>query len=139
MGKYEPLTTFLKKQGRAEVRMTFSEIERLIRSKLPASAKEHRAWWSNNPLNSVITKAWLEAGYRTEEVDMAGRTLVFRKSQKPSGRKTPDFWPKDKPDDPLFSWMKGTITIAPGVDLTEPADPDWGDLAWGPAQEADRQ
>ena len=25
---------------------------------------------------------------------------------------------------PLFGWMKGTITFAPDLDLTEPADPD---------------
>jgi len=37
---------------------------------------------------------------------------------------------------PLFTWMKGTVTIAPGVDLTEPADPDWGDLAWGRGEKA---
>ena len=29
---------------------------------------------------------------------------------------------------PLFGFMKGTITIAPGVDLTEPAFPEWADL-----------
>ncbi len=28
----------------------------------------------------------------------------------------------------LFGWMKGTITVAPDVDLTEPTDPDWADL-----------
>ena len=27
---------------------------------------------------------------------------------------------------PLFGFLKGTVTIAPGVDLTEPADPYWG-------------
>ena len=27
---------------------------------------------------------------------------------------------------PLYGFMKGTVTIAPGVDLTEPADPYWG-------------
>ena len=30
---------------------------------------------------------------------------------------------------PLFGWMRGLVTIAPGVDLTEPADPDWADIA----------
>jgi hypothetical protein len=29
---------------------------------------------------------------------------------------------------PLFGSMKGTFTIAPGVDLTEPAMPEWADL-----------
>jgi hypothetical protein len=27
--------------------------------------------------------------------------------------------------------MKGTVTIPEGVDLTEPADPEWGERAWG--------
>jgi hypothetical protein len=27
---------------------------------------------------------------------------------------------------PLFGALRGTITVADGVDLTEPADPDWG-------------
>jgi hypothetical protein len=28
---------------------------------------------------------------------------------------------------PLFGWMKGTVKIAPGVDLMQPADPQWAD------------
>jgi hypothetical protein len=27
---------------------------------------------------------------------------------------------------PVFDWMKGTATIPPGFDLTEPADSEWG-------------
>jgi hypothetical protein len=30
---------------------------------------------------------------------------------------------------PLFGWMKGTVTIAPGTDLTEPTCPEWADIA----------
>jgi transcriptional regulator with XRE-family HTH domain len=29
-------------------------------------------------------------------------------------------------DDPIFGCMKGTMTIPPDLDLTAPADPDWG-------------
>jgi hypothetical protein len=29
---------------------------------------------------------------------------------------------------PLFGALKGLGTVAPGVDLTEPADPTWADL-----------
>jgi hypothetical protein len=29
---------------------------------------------------------------------------------------------------PLIGWMKGTVTIPEGVDLTEPACPEWADL-----------
>jgi hypothetical protein len=29
---------------------------------------------------------------------------------------------------PLIGWMEGTFTIPDGVDLTEPACPEWADL-----------
>ncbi|WP_082530015.1 helix-turn-helix transcriptional regulator [Rhizobium sp. Root1203] len=29
-------------------------------------------------------------------------------------------------DDPIFGCMKGTMTLLPDLDLTAPADPDWG-------------
>jgi hypothetical protein len=34
----------------------------------------------------------------------------------------------EKPGHPLFGCMKGTVTISEGVDLTEPACPEWADL-----------
>lgn len=79
MGKYEPLGQFLRQQDALYVPMRFAEIERLLGSKLPASSKEHRAWWSNNPSNNVMTRQWLDAGYETEAVDLAAEKLVFRK------------------------------------------------------------
>lgn len=32
---------------------------------------------------------------------------------------------------PLIGWLRGTVTVAEGVDLTEPADPEWGEAAHG--------
>ena len=29
---------------------------------------------------------------------------------------------------PIFGWMKGSLTVAEGVDLTEPACPEWPEL-----------
>ena len=104
--------------------MTFAEIERIVGAKLPPSARKHRPWWSNNASNSVITHAWRNAGYKTAQVDMAGETLVFEKSDDGgSGDGVPTLAKKEHP---IFGFMKGTVTIPPGVDLTEPADPDWG-------------
>ena len=60
--------------------MTFGEIERVIGAPLPPAALKHRALWSNNPSNWVMTKAWLAAGYETEKVDMEDCKLVFRKA-----------------------------------------------------------
>lgn len=130
MGKYQPLSQFLRAQATDEVPMTFEQIERVIGEKLPRSAIRHRAWWSNNPSNSVITWAWLEAGFRSEQVDMEGRKLVFRRVE---GERT---LPEARGGlasgrHPLIGWMKGTLTVAPGVDLTNPADPEWGEVAYG--------
>src|SRR5216684_1897032 len=78
MSKYAPLGDYLRKQRMSAVPMTFAQIERVIGGKLPPS-QYHRAWWSNNPWNNVMTKVWLEAGFVSEQVDIDGRKLVFRR------------------------------------------------------------
>src|ERR1700734_3125598 len=82
MGKYEPLGTFLRGQRKQEVPLTFTEIEKITGVKLPPKAQHHRAWWSNNASNNVMTKVWLEAGYESAQVDMSARKLVFRPAAK---------------------------------------------------------
>ncbi len=121
MGKYEPLGRFLKKQKRARIAMSFAEIERLIGAKLPKSSKSHRAWWSNNPSNNVMTKEWLDAGYETENVELDAEQLVFRKieqAQKSTGK-------MDRRS--IFGCMKGMVTFAPGCD---PASPAYSAAEW---------
>ena len=76
--KYEPLKTFLSESGRAEIPMTFKEIEATIGCKLPPKASGYPAWWSNNPSNNPMTRAWLDAGYKSESVDPKNRKLIFR-------------------------------------------------------------
>ncbi|MFC3325369.1 DUF7662 domain-containing protein [Mesorhizobium cantuariense] len=124
MSKYEPLNVFLRSQSRDHVPMTFTEIERVLNDKLPPS-KLHRAWWSNNPSNNVMTKEWLDAGYETESVDVGSEKLVFRRVRKQPSSSVGAGGGAPRRH-PIFGSMKGTLTILPGVDLTEPADPDWG-------------
>jgi hypothetical protein len=139
--KYEPLTEFLRRQSRALVRMSFDEIERVIGAKLPPSATHHRAWWSNNAQNNVMTKAWKDAGFESEDVDMEGRRVAFRRVRsevsRDTGTPSVDVTAKDR--HPLIGWMKGTLTISEGVDLAQPADPEWGEVAYGDRTWADRK
>ena len=139
--KYEPLTEFLRRQSHAVVRMSFDEIERVIRSKLPPSATNHRAWWSNNAQNNVMTKAWKDAGFESEDVDMKGQRVAFRRVRHEISRDmaAPSVAVTTKDRHPLLGWMKGTLTIAEGVDLTQPADLEWGDTAYGDRTWADRK
>jgi hypothetical protein len=128
MGKYDSLGAFLRSQKNASVRLTFSEVERIIGHRLPRSSR-YPAWWSNNPSNNVMTKVWLEAGFKTEQVDIEARKLIFRRkgedrtlgAQNPKSARS-----GTAKDHPLYGALKGTVRIMPGTDLTEPADPDWG-------------
>lgn len=139
--KYEPLTEFLRRQSRAVVRMSFDEIERVIGAKLPPSATRHRAWWSNNAQNNVMTRAWRDAGFESEDVDMKGRRVAFRRVRAEPSRETgaPFVDRVTEGRHPLIGWMKGTLTIAEGVDLTQPADPEWGEAANADRTWADRK
>ncbi|MGE3144026.1 MAG: hypothetical protein AB7K35_00395 [Pseudorhodoplanes sp.] len=135
MGKYAPLGDFLRRQTVSRVPMTFAEIEKIVGTKLPRS-QQYPAWWSNNPWNNVMTQVWLDAGFETESVDVEQRKLVFHRVRE---RMPSEAASKDAAGEPpLFGWMKGTVTVAPGIDLSEPADPDWGEQAWGEQVWGDR-
>ena len=124
--KYHPLEKHLANRGFSQVPMTFSNIESIIENNLPPSARKHRAWWSNNPSNSVITFAWLNAGYKTAQVDLENENLVFVRSSKPQGAPSPSDVSRRNP---IFGCMEGSVTIAKNYDLTEPAEPEWGNTA----------
>lgn len=107
--------------------MTFGEIERITGTRLPASALKHRPWWSNNPDNSVMTKVWLDAGFKSEQVDIPARKLVFRRVREPMVMGGMTQSAVEKPFHPAYGFMKGLIRIVTGTDVTQPADPDWAD------------
>ena len=134
MSKYAPLSAYLKLQQRNLVPMTFLEIEQVLGFELPPS-KRNRAWWSNNPDNSVMTKTWLDAGYKSESVDIAGERLVFRRmgeAQVPGGASAHGHLQEGGTTfgrirrHPGFGFMKGLLTIEEGFDITKPFD----DEAW---------
>ena len=127
--------------------MTFADIERVTGVKLPPKAQLHRAWWSNSPSNNVMTKVWLDAGFRSEQVDMASKKLIFKRACAPNSRQgghDPSSPPGglDEPQrgfkheattpmpkrHPMFGALKGWLIIEPGYDLTQPAMPEWADL-----------
>jgi len=117
MSKYEPLPQFLASAGGTSHRMTFAEIERILGFKLPKSAYQHEAWWSNNDTGHSHARAWLKLGWRTEAVDLRERKVTFQRSS-PSpetGLPKPDPW----------GCMAGTVMIMPGVDLTAPGGEAW--------------
>jgi hypothetical protein len=125
MSKYDPLGDFLRTQPKEAVPLRFADIAKIVGHRLPRSAR-YPAWWSNNETNNVMTKVWLDAGFRTEQVDVAHEKLVFRR-QKPtalSEEKRPFRSRTSGERHPIFGALKGCIRAM--TDLTKPADPDWG-------------
>jgi hypothetical protein len=116
MGKYEPLPQFLAHKAGTTHRLGFDQIERVLGFKLPKSAYEHEAWWSNNPTGHSHSRSWLEAGWRTQDVDLQARKVTFQRASSPST--------KSVKRDP-WGCMAGTVTIMPGVDLTAPSGETW--------------
>ncbi len=133
MSRYEPLTQFLQNQPGREVRLSFAQIEQIVGFKLPAAAQHERAWWSNAPTDAD-NKAWLAAGFRSDAIDLSAGELTFRRDA--STEEAEPIKQAGSGRHPIFGWAKGMITIAPGTDLTAPADPDladWIDKKYGPA------
>ncbi|MGE3144534.1 MAG: hypothetical protein AB7K35_03000 [Pseudorhodoplanes sp.] len=118
MGKYEPLPQFLAQRETSRIRLEFKAIEKILGFKLPKSAYEYEAWWSNNETGHSHARAWLAAGWRTTDVDIASREVTFVRAashQEAAGRNKADPW----------GCMAGTIKILPGTDLTAPSGEVW--------------
>jgi hypothetical protein len=77
MSKYDPLRDFLRAQTSSETPMRFQEIERILGFDLPASARQHPAWWSNNIGTHVNARAWRDAGWKTSRVDIRSERVTF--------------------------------------------------------------
>jgi hypothetical protein len=78
--KYDGLAGHLKFRGAFTrvVKLSFARIDGLIGSNLPMSAYREEAWWSNSA-SSVHARAWLDAGWEVQEVNLKEGFVVFKK------------------------------------------------------------
>ena len=128
--KYAPLESHLRDSGRAEIPMTFSEVEQVIGTRLPPAARKHRALWRQQPRQLGHDEGLARGGYETANVDMQQRTLVFRKagSAAPGPRDAESGTSTEKRSGSfarIFGTLKDTVTISPGTNLTDPVEDDW--------------
>lgn len=65
--KYSKLFYFLRSSQIDCIDLTMDEIEEILEFKLPASAYNHRAWWSNSKSHSQ-SSAWLDVGFKVDFV-----------------------------------------------------------------------
>jgi hypothetical protein len=78
--KYSGLANHLKFRASFTdtVKLTFARIDGLIGSNLPMDAYREVTWWSNKARN-MHTKAWLDAGWKVQEVNPKEGIVFFKK------------------------------------------------------------
>ena len=77
--KYSPLEEHLSNlpASQHQVRLSFAQIESIIKSKLPASANE-LSWWEHvTEGNHRNTRAWANAGWRVDTVNLQEKWVRF--------------------------------------------------------------
>ncbi len=104
VGKYEPLKRYLQRRGYFTnlVTLKFAQIDGIIADNLPMNAYKTQTWWGNTP-HSSHARAWLEAGWRVEQVNLKEGAVTFRKVKKQfiPKRGKPRFEPLKKPFKPV--------------------------------------
>lgn len=61
--------------------LTFNELEASIPGGLPASARSTPSWWSNRSKGGHQSRAWIDAGYHTQAIDLQRQTVTFQRFQ----------------------------------------------------------
>ena len=80
MAKYDPLTELLRHERADEIVLTFDDIERVLRARLPPSACLPQ-WWAttgNRDTEHVQRRAWREAGFDAYLIKGASRVRFIR-------------------------------------------------------------
>jgi hypothetical protein len=83
-GKYTPLENYLRDlpANQKEIALSFEQIEGIIKSSLPSSAYEDRRWWDHETEgNHVNARAWTNAGWKIESVDVAMKWVKFTRGK----------------------------------------------------------
>ncbi len=80
MSKYTTLGEFLLTSVKDTVKLSFSEIESILRFPLPKSARKFRTWWANDRTHSHAINGWLDYGWRVTEIDLTNQIIQFRRT-----------------------------------------------------------
>lgn len=82
---YDPLHERLSSLHVTTVRMSFTDIEEIIGQDLPPSSRKYPAWWGNNDQGGKRhSSAWLNAGWRTEDLALEMEEVSFVRISEPT-------------------------------------------------------
>lgn len=80
MGRYERLYKWLRTSSGPRISLTFEQIEEILGFGLPDTARKDAAWWANEKTAQFRynqRRAWLNAGFHTENLSLPNETVDF--------------------------------------------------------------
>jgi hypothetical protein len=84
-GKYAGLYTYLQSVADDEIVLLIAELDALVTGGLPAAARKNPSWWGNDATaRAPQTRAWLAAGLRVSEVELADEKVRLRRGRVPA-------------------------------------------------------
>ena len=91
MPKYDPLERYLLGLDRTvEHRISFAQVEEILGSPLPPSARTHQAWWANQRgAGHSQAHSWMGAGWHSCDLDLKAQQISFRPVDLPREPKLP--------------------------------------------------
>lgn len=96
-GKYLPLYEHLSGLEMRDWRASFAEIEQILGFTLPKSAYSYPAWWSNGS-GMPHSAMWLDAGWRTSDLNLTRKTVHFSRDRSARARRNAAGQSSDSPD-----------------------------------------
>lgn len=126
MSKYDALRKHLSSGTAIRWRAAFAEVEAVLGFPLPRSAYAYPAWWSNDATGHSHARAWLDAGWKTEAVDLQSQQVTFRKAGREQSHRGRRGRAQGRS---LHGALKGVVQMVAGTDLTAPTG-----MAGGPGE-----
>jgi len=77
--KYQPFEKYLIESEERKIKLTYIEIEKIIKEKLPESSYKYKEWWANSRHNHGAI--WLDNNYKVVNVEL-GKSVEFEKENK---------------------------------------------------------
>ena len=79
-GEYDRLGSHLRRRSGPIWQASFADIEAIMGTPLPASARRHNAWWANQTgRGHSQARAWQEAAWRTRRLDLKAGKVDFER------------------------------------------------------------
>ncbi len=76
--KYDCFANYLRQMECNILKLSFEEIEEILGFKLAQSFYQHPALWANS-LSHPFSSVWIKAGYRSEQLNLRERSIIFKK------------------------------------------------------------